>query len=333
MIKKTSGKLSDFLLFVVWGLASLQSVQRIARSTGNVIRYCCLGHCYPRATGANRLQDFGLTLCLLLLVASPPTAAQTARSLLSQVQGVLQDQAPSYQVRLDQLFSKFKAANCAADVRDAHDPNLTVFQRRDASQRVLNCIKTLRTAVALEAAASPDQFVPIDAAFSTLQQQAQGDANEKNAQANFLGLNWGLGFGYSFANDDVIEEATIVNGVVRSSKDKSRQVRLVLEYHKYFWCNRKKTTAKWGCGPFLAVAADEDDLLSGVAVGFMFGRRSKQAKAGEGFSVAIGAIVDADVKSLADGFEENAPPPAGETAVRFEEKSRSSAILFFTRTF
>jgi hypothetical protein len=39
------------------------------------------------------------------------------------------------------------------------------------------------------------------------------------------------------------------------------------------------------------------------------------------------------VKSLAGGFEEGAPLPPGEMAIRFEERSRWSTLLFVTRTF
>jgi hypothetical protein len=81
------------------------------------------------------------------------------------------------------------------------------------------------------------------------------------------------------------------------------------------------------------VATDQDDVLAGVGLGFMFGWRTPQNTNGSGFSVGLGAILDANVKSLGDGFEENKPPPPGETSVRFEEKARWSALLFFTRTF
>jgi hypothetical protein len=82
----------------------------------------------------------------------------------------------------------------------------------------------------------------------------------------------------------------------------------------------------------VAVAATEDEVLSGVGIGLMYGRKSKAADT-DGFSIGLGVILDGKVKDLADGFEENQPPPPGETQVRFEEKARWSALLFVTRTF
>ena len=49
--------------------------------------------------------------------------------------------------------------------------------------------------------------------------------------------------------------------------------------------------------------------------------------------MGIGAVLDADVTDLADGFVENQPPPGTETEVRFETESRWSAVIFVTRTF
>ncbi|MGH8222298.1 MAG: hypothetical protein ACREQZ_04925, partial [Woeseiaceae bacterium] len=84
---------------------------------------------------------------------------------------------------------------------------------------------------------------------------------------------------------------------------------------------------------FLAVAAGTGDTVLGVGLGWMWGLKSNDPEDSEGFSIGIGVILDDDVKALGDGFEENQPPPPGETAVRFEEKSRPAALLFVTRTF
>jgi hypothetical protein len=106
----------------------------------------------------------------------------------------------------------------------------------------------------------------------------------------------------------------------------------VLEFHRYFWCNDDRKQLDRGCGPFVAVAASDEDVLAGIGIGFMYGRKSSPDDT-EGFSVGIGVILDGNVKDLADGFKENAPPPGTETAVRFEEKSRWSALIIVTRTF
>jgi hypothetical protein len=153
------------------------------------------------------------------------------------------------------------------------------------------------------------------------------------AGADYLDLSWGLGFGFSFGFDDAIEEAEVVDGLIRTTKDRTDQPRAVLEFHRFFWCNEKETRDDRGCGPFLAVAATQDKVLSGVGVGFMYGRRAKNPESKEGFSVGIGAMLDGDVKSLATGFNADQPLPPGESTIRFEEKARWSALLFVTRNF
>ena len=123
-----------------------------------------------------------------------------------------------------------------------------------------------------------------------------------------------------------------MDGVVRVTSSKENQPRVFLESHKYFWCNDNGKDGTRGCGPFVAVAAKDDDVLGGVAIGFMYGRKT-EITSSEGFSVGIGAVLDADVNDLASGFVANQPPPGGETEVRLESKSRWSAVLFVTRTF
>jgi hypothetical protein len=105
-----------------------------------------------------------------------------------------------------------------------------------------------------------------------------------------------------------------------------------MEFHKYFWCNDNRKIGTKGCGPFVAVAATSDDLLSGVGMGLMYGRKTS-AQDSDGFSVGLGVLLDDSVKDLADGFSRNEAAPEGETAVRFETKARWSTLLFVTRTF
>lgn len=152
-----------------------------------------------------------------------------------------------------------------------------------------------------------------------------------NSQVEFMGLNWGVGFGISVGFGDAIDDAEIVNGIVRVKSDKKQQPRAIFEFHHYFSCNRNHPLTQ-GCGPFLAVAATEDKLLSGVGIGFMYGLKAKEDSS-EGFSIGLGAILDGKVKNLGKGFKANEAPPSGETAVRFEEKARWSALLFVSRTF
>lgn len=156
--------------------------------------------------------------------------------------------------------------------------------------------------------------------------------DKAQSEVDFMGLSWGLGFGFSFGADDAVDGAVIVDGKVRVTSEKKQQPRALLEFHKFFWANDHGRSGSHGLGPFIAVAATQDKALSGVGMGLMYGVKPKATES-EGFSIGAGAILDGKVKDLADGFRRNEPPPPGETEVRFEEKARWAALLFVTRTF
>ena len=225
------------------------------------------------------------------------------------------------------------SAGCEAD--KVADPLSTVFERADAARRYERCMMaTFAQARAVQSRSNNMVgAIALQNLDSTVMADVRLQAEAAQAGANFMGLSWGLGFGYSIGGDDIIESAEIVNGVVRATDDRTDQARVLLEFHRFFWCNNKNRSVESGCGPFVALAASSDDILKGVGVGFMWGWKSKDPSASEGFSVGIGAILDNDVKSLADGFSENAPPPPGETVVRFKKEARWSGLLFVTRTF
>ncbi len=206
----------------------------------------------------------------------------------------------------------------------------TVEQRVAAATKARQCAEVARAAAA---ASTPFEMrAVVNEVLAPAVEVRMREEEEQNSEKDYLGLKWGLGVGYSFGFDDAVDEAEIVDGVVRVSSNKRDQPRALLEFHKYFWCNDNGRDGTRGCGPFVAVSATSDDVLAGVGLGFMWGRKSS-ADDTEGFSIGIGAMLDADVKDLADGFEANQPPPGAEMEVRFETESRWSAILFVTRTF
>lgn len=215
----------------------------------------------------------------------------------------------------------------------AVDRGATVFARADASRKYRRCIESLGRAFVLSARSAAVSSEAAGAMIESMVNDAKAMEAESNAAAEFMDLSWGVGFGFSFSQDEVIDEADLVDGRIRSTKDSSDQPRALLEFHRYFWCNKKQTLSDRGCGPFLAVSATPDKALSGVGIGFIFGRRVKNPTDQQGFSIGIGAILDANVRSLADGFDKNHPLPPGESSIRFEERSRWSTILFVTRSF
>lgn len=206
----------------------------------------------------------------------------------------------------------------------------TIDERLESARAARDCVMRAR-ALALTAAEVQNRAA-LSELLAPLVNEAEAAADEAQSEVDYMELRWGVGVGYSFGTDDFVDEAVIVDGVVRVTSEKRDQPRALLEFHKFFWCNDARKVGTRGCGPFIAVAASSEDVLSGVGLGFMYGKKTKETDP-DGFSIGIGAILDADVKDLGEGFKEGSPPPGTETVVRFEEKARWSAVVFITRTF
>lgn len=220
---------------------------------------------------------------------------------------------------------------CAKHFSEARSPNNTIYKRAESATAAVQCVGVGRAAI-MAADGDADARLRARELSQPLADEAAQIKKQADAETEFMGLTWGLGFGFSFASGEGIDDAEIVNGIVRVKSQKKQQPRVVMEFHKYLWCNKGFTDGTRGCGPFVAVAASQENVLSGVAIGFMYGLKTRPTDS-DGFSIGVGAILDGKVKDLADGFRKNETPPAGETTVRFEEKSRWSALLFVTRTF
>lgn len=220
---------------------------------------------------------------------------------------------------------------CYQFIENSTKSTMTIYQRAANAEKAVQCVEKFQ-AEAATSVSTVESRVRINELFQPLNNQVQKTMDKAQSEVDFMGLNWGVGFGYSYGFDESIDDAEIVNGVVRVKSRKKEQARAVLEFHKYFWLNDGYKDGTQGCGPFVALAAKDDKLLSGVGIGIMYGKKAK-ATDSDGFSIGIGILLDNEVKDLADGFKENEEPPEGETSVRFEEKSRWSGLFFVTRTF
>jgi len=220
---------------------------------------------------------------------------------------------------------------CDSFLEAATSEKETIYGRASSAAATVSCIDKGR-GLAIALASDAETRVRVKELLQPPVENAARVQQQANSETDFMGLSWGLGFGFSFGFDDAIDDAEIVNNVVRVKSEKKQQPRALLEFHRYLWCNKKNTVGTRGCGPFVAISATQDKVLSGVGMGFMYGLKAK-ATDSDGFSVGFGAILDGKVKDLADGFKENEAPPAGETQVRFKEKARWSGLLFVTRTF
>lgn len=153
------------------------------------------------------------------------------------------------------------------------------------------------------------------------------------SQAEFMGQNFGIGFGISFHDKDLVDDAEVSNGVIVAKSQKKEEARVLLEFHTLIACNNGGRKGDFGCGPFAAIATKGDDILGGVGLGWLWSWRDVNSDNGSGFSIGIGAIVDNDIKDLADGFEVGAALPEGETAIRYTTESKVSYLLFISNTF
>jgi hypothetical protein len=220
----------------------------------------------------------------------------------------------------------------ARSVAFGRKSNHPAHERYDAARRYEECLSLLRGIVM---SAAGIQAASVQASFLASEEQANNKKEETKGEADFMGVAFGVGFGVSYAEDDVISEAEIgADGKVRAVKTDTQQPRVILESHYYGWCRTSACNqGKRGFGPFFGIVAKDEKLISGFALGAMYGWKDSATGKSAGFSAGLGAVLDSGVKSLAKGFEEGRPPPASETEVKYEEKSRWSALLFFTRTF
>lgn len=270
--------------------------------------------------------------CLLFtsaLLAGIPAAWGQSVSPLTEPE---RDKLRSQVAARNYLAAQGALANyCATYFEEAKSQGNTIYRRAESANAAVQCVSAGRAAM-MAADVDPEARLRARDLLQPLADEAVQLKKQADSETEFMGLTWGLGFGFSFSSAELVDDAEIVNGIVRMKSQKKQQPRVVMEFHKYLWCNKGNTDGTRGCGPFVAVAASEDKVLSGVGVGFMYGLKSKPTDS-DGFSVGIGAILDGKVKDLAEGFKINQPPPAGETTVRFEEKSRWSALMFVTKTF
>lgn len=216
------------------------------------------------------------------------------------------------------------ASSCDSFNMAAQDESQTIDKRLEAAKRYKACLIN-------ESVRSPQEMLMVKSAPPV--EQANSQIQDLSGKQKFLGQNFGIGFGVSFYNGEIVDDADVVNGIVVAKSRKREEARVLLEFHSLIACNKGGTTADFGCGPFAAIAAKDNDVLGGVGLGWLWSWRNKSANDGSGFSIGVGAIVDNNVKDLASGFKVGSAPPNGETAVRYTEKTNVSYLLFISNNF
>ncbi len=127
-----------------------------------------------------------------------------------------------------------------------------------------------------------------------------------------------------------IDEAEVIDGVVRVRKTVNHRPRILLETH-YFWRLHAEAStvnarggavtiqeADIGLGPFVAIQGSGEELLEAFGVGVMLGfKRDAESS----FNIGGGILLDPNVRVLGDGIRPNEPLPGGESEIRFKEEA------------
>lgn len=160
-----------------------------------------------------------------------------------------------------------------------------------------------------------------------------------NGGKEFAGTHFGIGLTITQNNQediaDRVEDAQIINGIVRVTKERNQVLRLMLETHYFFTPNisffNLTHAGTWGFGPFVGVQTGSDEIIDAIGGGMMIG--FKRTGSNESFNIGIGYVIDNNVKVLGNGFSPDQPPPAGETEVRFKEKTQGGVLLLVSFAF
>jgi len=161
-------------------------------------------------------------------------------------------------------------------------------------------------------------------------------------QKEFAGLNFGVGISLTVdtGENDRVESAEIVDGIVRVTDENDSVARVMLESHYFFQPNRRFFNIQprnWGIGPFISLQPGTDEIIEAVGAGLMIGFK-RPDKSGSSWNIGIGFVVDPNVQVLGDGFVANEPPPSGvsgepEMQVRFKEKSQTGVLILASFSF
>ena len=160
---------------------------------------------------------------------------------------------------------------------------------------------------------------------------------QEAAARTFAGLNFGVGVSLTVdtGDRDRIDEATIVDGIVRAHKESNSRARVILESHYFFTPNKDLFNVKagdWGVGPFIGLQPGTDEIIEALGAGIMIGFKRGGEKTSS-WNLGLGVMVDPNVQVLGDGFDENRAPPGNETSVRFKEDSQVGILLITSFAF
>ena len=156
-------------------------------------------------------------------------------------------------------------------------------------------------------------------------------------EREFAGLSFGVGVSLTVdtGNNDRVDEAQIIDNIVRVDKESNARARIMLESHYFFTPNHKFwgiNIGDWGLGPFIALQPGTDEIIEAIGAGLMIGFK-RQGESSSSWNFGLGVVVDPNVKILGDGFLPNQPPPGEETSIRYKEKAQTGILLVSSFSF
>lgn len=167
------------------------------------------------------------------------------------------------------------------------------------------------------------------------------DNPDKNEQRKFAGINFGVGISltHDLGSSRVDSASLDENGLLRVTKDRNEQARVMLESHYFFEPDSKgkgflgiAEAGLWGHGPFVALQPGTDEIIEAIGLGWMVGFR-RSSGGSSSWNLGFGYVVDPSVQTLGDGLQENQILPTGETQVRFRETSQTGVFLLASFNF
>lgn len=177
---------------------------------------------------------------------------------------------------------------------------------------------------------------------STVLASWSGAALAEERDFNGLKLGVGLSLTLDTGSHDRVNDAELVNGIVRVKDEDNARARIMLESHYFFAMDNCPTPAKLmagarcGMGPFVAIQPGDKEIVQAAALGWMFGFERlgpKGENTGKSWNIGIGAVFDPNTKTLGDGLEPNKPLPAGETTIRYKERAQKGVVILTSFTF
>lgn len=159
---------------------------------------------------------------------------------------------------------------------------------------------------------------------------AENDTEDEGKKFFFsLGFGYAIGVTVYRKKRKSIEEAAIVNGIVRVLEEESTAAQLMLESHYFFPFPLEKE--KVGIGPFLALEISGKQFSkfgAGIMVGFRYDTKTTKS-----FNIGIGWFHDVNFKKLGDGLNRNQPAPTGEYVIRYKITGWNGPLVIFSFSF